>query len=277
MSTRDPVIGDTAAPPPGILVAGHVAEPPSYHVRRAAGTRDWLITYTRGGVGRYQHADGARLCRPGDVMLLPPGVPHDYATAPGAPVWDFYWAHFTPRAAWTPWLLLPEAGPGLLALTIDDAAAQQRMDQAFERLLRDSHGLGAFQEELALNALEELLILVARHGALAQAHRLDQRVELVLRRLAEDFSAPLPIAELAELVALSPSRLAHLFKAQVGEPVAELRMKLRLRQAARLLEFTSRSVGDIAQDVGFQSPFYFSRQFKAYYGVSPAAYRKRFG
>jgi AraC family transcriptional regulator of arabinose operon len=51
--------------------------------------------------------------------------------------------------------------------------------------------------------------------------------------------------------------------------------QLRLREAARYLVFTSRLVGDIARDVGFADPFFFTRQFTAFFGVSPSAYRAR--
>jgi AraC family transcriptional regulator of arabinose operon len=52
-------------------------------------------------------------------------------------------------------------------------------------------------------------------------------------------------------------------------------LNLRLRQAARLLEFTSLSVGAIAREVGYLSPFHFSRQFKAYFGLSPSLFRQQ--
>jgi AraC family transcriptional regulator, arabinose operon regulatory protein len=267
---------DTTAPPPGILVAGHATELPEYHVRRSAGARrDWLITYTLHGSGRYRYTAGNLDCTPGDVVLLAPGTPHDYATSPITALWDFYWAHFTPRDTWTPWLQLPAASPGLTMRTVDDLASQQRIGEAFERVLRDSRGLGSFNGELALNALEEVVLLIAKHGALADNRLLDPRIEVVLRLLAEDLSIPLSISALAARIALSPSRLSHLFKQQLGEPIAEYRLRLRLRQAARLLEFTTRSVGEVALSVGFQSPFAFSRQFKAYYGVSPLGYRRQ--
>lgn len=38
-------------------------------------------------------------------------------------------------------------------------------------------------------------------------------------------------------------------------------IKLRLRQAAKLLQFTSRKVTDIAHEVGFESSFYFTKKF----------------
>ena len=46
-----------------------------------------------------------------------------------------------------------------------------------------------------------------------------------------------------------------------------------LRQAARLLLFTALGIEEVARQVGFQSAFYFSRQFKQHYGLSPSAYR----
>ena len=46
-----------------------------------------------------------------------------------------------------------------------------------------------------------------------------------------------------------------------------------MRQAARLLAFTTRDVDEIAGDVGFNSAFYFSRQFHRRFGMSPRAYR----
>lgn len=50
---------------------------------------------------------------------------------------------------------------------------------------------------------------------------------------------------------------------------------MRLRQAANLLEYTSDPILEIAEEVGFKNPYYFTRQFTAYYGVSPRYYRNR--
>ena len=150
-----------------------------------------------------------------------------------------------------------------------------RIEQAFVRLLQDSQGIGALQEELTANALEEILILVAQQHEKAGHHPLDPRVESVLFVLNQGYRERVMVDALAQMVALSPSRLAHLFKAQVGVSIIEMVSNLRLRQAARLLEYTSLNVGEIARDVGFQSPFYFSRQFRLYFGCSPTAYRAR--
>jgi AraC family transcriptional regulator of arabinose operon len=99
----------------------------------------------------------------------------------------------------------------------------------------------------------------------------------VLQVLSQRYPEPLSVAGLAGLVGLSPSRLTHLFKETVGASIVQTVLQLRLRQAARLLEFTDLTVAEIAAQVGFESAFYFSRQFKAHYGVSPSTYREMGG
>ena len=105
--------GDTPAPLPGILVADYFSQGPGYYSRRRHGVADWLLTYTVAGRGRYTLAGREIYVEPGDVALLQPGAPHDYRTDPESERWDFYWAHFLPRPAWSEWLLWdePVAGP----------------------------------------------------------------------------------------------------------------------------------------------------------------------
>jgi AraC family transcriptional regulator of arabinose operon len=97
----------------------------------------------------------------------------------------------------------------------------------------------------------------------------------VLKYLNTHYREAVTIQELAHQVSLSPSRLAHLFKQEVGRSIIETLIAIRLQQAARLLEYTSLHINEIAREVGFQSASYLSRQFAAYYGHSPQAYRQQ--
>jgi AraC family transcriptional regulator of arabinose operon len=206
----------TPAPPPGVLVADRFTQPYGYSVNRPHGTHDWLITYTVAGEGIYHLAGRAWVCRAGDVVILEPGTMHQYATHTTAEPWSFYWSHFWPRDQWAHWLQLQEPVRGLRMIALDDEIVQMRVDACWERLLTDSHGVTAWQMALALNALEEILILLAQHQARVATSAEDHRVESVLHYLNQHFYEPITVDELAALVALSPSRLAHLFKAQVG-------------------------------------------------------------
>src|SRR5262249_26083212 len=150
--------------------------------------------------------------------------------------WEFLWAHFVPRPTWMALLKLPEVGRGLYRLSVVSPAARERVEAAFRRLHRDSLGrLHPLAEELALNALEEVLLVAA--GVVAGDGRspFDARVQRVLDLLSHDLTLEHPVEALAAAVFLSPSRLAHLFKAETGETLTEAQRRLRLRQAARLL------------------------------------------
>jgi AraC family transcriptional regulator of arabinose operon len=163
-------------------------------------------------------------------------------------------------------------GRGLFALHLHDAAYRARAESAFATLHRDQASNDALSSELALNGLEAVLLLGARDSAAARGV-IDSRVRQALELVAADLTAPHTPASLASAVALSPSRLAHLIRAETGESIGEAVLGLRLRQAARLLAFTTRGVAAIAEDVGFNSAYYFSRQFRRRFGVSPRAYR----
>lgn len=264
---------DTPAPQPGLLVADLFAQGPGYRSRRRRGTQDWLLTFTIGGQGRYRCAGQEFGCAAGDAMLLHPGAPHDYGTEPTVGRWDFYWAHFLPRPAWTTWLLWDELAPGLSQVRVGDPTATGRIAAAFDRLLCDVIGPEPWGERLAENALEEAILLIAQAHNRSARRVADPRVSQVIQELNRRYREPLTVADLAATVHLSPSRLAHLFREATGEAPIQMLLHLRLRQAARLLEFSTLGVAEIAAEVGFESPFYFSRQFRRQFGVSPAAYR----
>lgn len=261
------------SPPPGILISGHFTEPFGYRIIRPNGTRDWVMTFTLRGAGRYRVGREELIVRRGDVVVMKPGTPHHYDT-PEQEIWDFVWCHFIPQTGWLEYLRLPEAMPGLMSTSIGQLGLATRLERAFDRLIADNLHDDPLHRRLALHALEEALLLVAHSNERAAQSALDPRIEEVLNRLTQRMQDTHSIDELAKSVSLSPSRLAHLFKEQVGDSIIETLLKIRLRHAAKQLEFTTRQVAEIAADVGFRNPFYFTKQFSAFYGMSPTAYRK---
>jgi len=101
------------------------------------------------------------------------------------------------------------------------------------------------------------------HPALARA------LELMRRRIA----GRLQLGELAAVAGLDRAYFARLFKAQLGLPPMRYFTDLKLRLAAQHLRTSDRSIAQIAESLGFDDPFYFSRRFRAWAGCSPSAYR----
>lgn len=280
---------ESPSPPADILVTGHFHEQYGYAVYRSHGSGNWLMTYTVAGRGLYRQPGVQVWAEPGDLVLLQPDALHDYSVPPDGS-WEFLWAHFQPRPAWFSWWQLPELGQGLFALHLRTPQTRTRTHDAFLKLYADaafSPGMRTtssqqewqppdpLQRDLALNGLEEILLLAVREHRQSATRPLDERVQTVLDLLARDLAAQYSVADLAQQVALSPSRLAHLFKQEVGDSIQQVQLTLRLQQAARLLHYTTHSLGMIASAVGFHSSFYLSRQFRQRFGVSPREYRNR--
>ncbi len=264
---------DTPSPPPGPLVAGHFHKGPRYLTYRAHGTRDWLLVYTLSGHGRYGHAAGEFITRPGDMILLKPGTLHDYGTARGHRHWEPLWAHFIPRPGWMELLEWPEIAPGLLHLPLAGHEWQARIVRRFREVLPLNAGPSRLREPLAMNALEEILLWCdlanPRHATAGLDHRISRSLDFICAR----FSEPLTVAAIAAHSGLSPSRFAHLFRAQTGETPQRYLELQRLNRARQLLEFTQEPVAAIARQVGFENPFYFTLRFKRHSGASPRHWR----
>ncbi|KMS77212.1 AraC family transcriptional regulator [Streptomyces viridochromogenes] len=281
------------APPPGLVVVGHFDQPPTYGISRPRGADSWLFTWTTGGRGRLWHGSAEATAGAGDLVVLAPGVPHGYAVDPGARHWRFWWAHCQARTSWRSWLRPYDAGEGMYVVTPTPDSVHGRVEAAFRRMLADArwtgteappatapggdavavaHGTAA--RELALCSLEEVVLLTAG-TARAQPPRpgIDARVRRAEALMAADPAAPHTVRSLAEHVALSPSRFAHLFTRQLGQSPMRVLREARLRHAARLLESTDLSVERVAAASGFVSPFHFNRVFRERYGRPPGAYR----
>lgn len=102
---------------------------------------------------------------------------------------------------------------------------------------------------------------------------MERRIQNVCEAIEADYKRAWTIGSLAELVNLSPSRLRHLFKAEVGKTPAQFLKEVRLREAALLLSETFLSVKEIMNRVGFIDESHFGHEFKKAYGLAPSKYR----
>lgn len=295
------------------LIAGHFHERLGYHTFRARGTTDWLLIYTCSGHGRfgYQLPDYSGPSPPlpprdlitsrGQIVLYRPGTLHDYGV-PTPPAkcrcktgpksgksrarirdgggnswggWELRWAHFHLRLSWLEYLAWPEVAPGLLHLTISNRQVCQRIVQRLDDAWRLSNSSRSHRTALAMNALEEVILWCDSVNPQLEQARLDDRIQAATDYLCRNLAAPITLPGLAEVCGLSVSRLAHLFRQQVNTTPQQFLELQRLNRARQLLELSSHSIKQIAHEVGFANPFYFTLRFKRHTGSSPRAYREK--
>lgn len=265
---------NTPAPPPGPLITGTYREGPRFNTFREHGTNDWLLVYNLSGHARFGHLKGEVLTGPGDMILIKPRVRHDYGTTPGKSHWEPLWAHFIPRVGWREWLDWPEAASGIMRLPLHDGAAKTTIVSRFHYLLKINTGDDRVRRELAMNALEEIILRCDHFNPRSEYSRLDARIRVAVDYISSHFAQPMTVAQVAERCGLSASRFAHLFKAQTGETPQRYLETQRLNRARQLLEFTQAPIRQIAAEVGFENPFYFTLRFKQHHGASPRTWRQ---
>ena len=81
---------------------------------------------------------------------------------------------------------------------------------------------------------------------------------------------------LAKNLAVHRSLLHQKLVALIGQPPSELIKMIRLNKAAKLIEHKSGNISEIALEVGFNNPSYFSDCFQKQFGFSPSQYHQYF-
>jgi transcriptional regulator GlxA family with amidase domain len=93
----------------------------------------------------------------------------------------------------------------------------------------------------------------------------------------ENFNKDFPLEEPAKNVGMSLRNFVRRFKQATGDTPLIYLQKLRIAAAKRLLEGGHRSMQEISDAVGYQDLAFFREVFQRHTGVSPSAYRQRFG
>ena len=97
----------------------------------------------------------------------------------------------------------------------------------------------------------------------------------LLRIFEKNIHTKLDIPQLASGMNMSQSQLAHKCKEIIGESPAKAFSRYKLKRAESYLKDSHIAIKQIGDMLGFDDQFHFSRTFKRFYGISPAAYRKK--
>jgi AraC-like DNA-binding protein len=208
----------------------------------------------------------------GAVMTLFPGVWHRYAPDPKTG-WVEQWIECSGPAfdrARSAGLLRPERPVWRVGLPPE-------LLQAFERChalaQQRSTGVQALLSTMGLHLLSVLLSAAQRHPGAPRPmdHKIQQAQGLLARRYHERLS----VEQLARELNVSYSSFRQAFKAQTGISPKQYQLQIRLHKAQDFLANTPKSVGEIADILGFDSAFHLSKQFKDSTGMAPQAWRRR--
>jgi Response regulator containing CheY-like receiver domain and AraC-type DNA-binding domain len=101
-------------------------------------------------------------------------------------------------------------------------------------------------------------------------------IKACLAFISNNYHTNITLNDAAKTTNISSSYLSLIFKQEIGINFSDYLTQYRIEQAKQLLTTTSLHVYEIAQKVGFSSPYYFSRVFKDVTKMTCKDYKDRF-
>lgn len=249
--------------------------PVGYHYTWEEGRtipEQYALVYIARGRGVFEsEASGARKVAAGSAFVLFPGVWHRYRPARSTG-WDEYWFLFKGE------IMDRLAGEGVFTpqSPVIDVGLNDHLMGQYQRLLElaEMQPLG-FREQLSTTALA---ILASGWAAAQQRELGDRNLEGAIRKarfmMIEHIDQPLEARKIARELHLSYTHFRRLFKRMTGYSPGQYLLHMRIVKAQELLRDTRLSIKQICFMLGFDSPYYFSRIFKAKIGRSPLQWRQ---
>lgn len=130
------------------------------------------------------------------------------------------------------------------------------------------------QEDLCAwisTALNEFIELVYS----SQDAKKVSQIRPAINYIDANYNKPIILADVAKASHLSISRLAHIFKEQMGITIIDYLTSVRIERAKQLLIATDQNCTEICFQVGYNNQSYFTRTFKGLVGMTPRQFKDR--
>jgi two-component system response regulator YesN len=123
------------------------------------------------------------------------------------------------------------------------------------------------------NLFTQALLSISEKSA--ENESVPSKIQAMLEFIRSRVSENITLFDLAQHFGLSKQYVCRLFKQHLNASATETILAYKMTWASEYLEVSALNVNQIAEKLGFENVYYFSRRFKQFYGVSPSEYRKR--
>ncbi len=250
-----------------VTAAGYFPQARDHARIRDEGIEEHIVILCVAGAGWASIGPHSVRVVPGSALIVPARTPHRYGAAADAP-WTIWWCHVRGSdAAELVANIVSQHGvvaslrdPDRVVPLAQNIVAELERDASPQRLVSIA------------GAAWNLLTQIGTDRILRDR---GEPVERAIAYLNETLGESIKVSEIAALVGVSTSHLSALFKRATGGGVLAYQTGLRMRRAKQLLDTTSLTVREVALEVGYHDPLYFSRHFRRHQGQSPRQYRER--
>jgi AraC-like DNA-binding protein len=159
------------------------------------------------------------------------------------------------------------------------AVSDHNMIRSQLELIMQELQLQPYQYLITIHSRIELILVEINRAKLARGDEIWKPDALFLKFLElvrANFKSNYSLSQLAQMLGTTEAKLNEQAKLHTGRTAQNVIYGLIASEAKRLLTYQNLSVKEVAYELGFNDPFYFSNFFKKYANISPKSYQQKF-
>lgn len=245
-----------------------------YHYReRPQGADQHILIYCHKGAGQVRIQSADYRIEAGDFVFIPARMAHRYAADEKDP-WTIYWVHFKGQVAPSLISLLYRQTTSHKGFLSSNERVLSLFDEMYNQLERGYGADNLMYTNMCFWHFLSIFLYTNKHDPASSLHDkdpIDQSIDFMSKQVEK----VLTLEAIAREVNLSPSHFSFVFKKKTGFSPIEYFNHLKVQKACQYLLFTNLRIKEIANEVGLEDPYYFSRLFTKVMGIPPNDYREK--
>lgn len=245
----------------------------TYHYReRRNGCPDNILIYCVRGKGWYAIKGKRFEVGVNQFFILPATLEHTQYGAHETDPWTIYWVHFSGnnmKLFNQSFKIGPADGPQTIRY---NETGLQLWNTMYHNLEMGYSMENLVQTNLCLYHFISTFLFPDQLNDEKKQEDKDMIQQSILFMRA-NAGSKFTVEELAKKYNYSASHYTHLFRKGTGMSPLDYFIHLKLQRACLLLQTSGIKIKNLAEELGYDDPYYFSRLFKKYMSVSPEQYR----
>jgi AraC-like DNA-binding protein len=246
-----------------------------HHTHRNNGSAHNILIYCVAGSGWVKNAKGIQKVTENSFFILPQNIEHEYGASEDDP-WTIYWIEF---------------GGNMLANINDMSFTKDCFNPKHFPYKNDAIQLfneifnvleqGYDKEYLAyvnMKLINCLTLFLFQRGSVVKKNR-ENSHDVIFQKakayMQSNLHRSILLPDLSAAAGCSDSKISTIFKNITGHSPINYFNQLKIQKACQLFYGTNGLVKEVAAQLGYHDPYYFSRLFTQLMGTSPNAYKSR--
>lgn len=255
-----------------ITLIGYFPKATFHYRERRWGCEDNILFYCVGGKGWYQNKSGYCEIKANEFVIIPSTDKYLRYGADAEDPWTLYWVHFCGNNLryfnksysldqfLTPSVLLPDE-------------KRIRLWEEMYHTLEMGYSISnlSYANFCLYHFVASFIFPDNNFSGFSRQD--DNLINKVIIYMRENLDKKLVVEDFARQCSLSTSYFSKMFNEQTGISPIDYFIHLKMQRACQLLDLTSTKIKDIAEQVGYEDPYYFSRIFTKVIGTSPSKWK----